>query len=69
MADIGQQGKVQAMLLGKGLVGSNVIRADPIDGDIGSSKLRNSITEFRSFNRSAIGVIFGIGKDDIALTA
>ena len=56
------------MFLGKGLVRGNVIGADPIDGDIQGSKLRNSITEFRSFNRSAIGVIFGIGKDDIALT-
>ena len=56
------------MFLGKGLVRSNVIRADAVDSNIQGSQLRNSITEFRSFNRSAIGIIFRIGKDNIALT-
>lgn len=68
MADIGQERKIQVMFLGKGLMRSNIIGANAIDGDIQGSELRNSITEFRSFNRSAIGVIFGVGKDDIALT-
>lgn len=67
VTNIGQQGEIQTMLFGKGLVGGDVIGADAIDGNVQGVKLRNSITEFRCFDRSPIGVIFWVGKDHIAL--
>ena len=56
------------MLFSKGLVRGNVIGADAIEGNVQGVKLRNSITEFRCFDRSPVGVIFGVGKDHIALS-
>lgn len=67
VANIGQQWKIQLVLFSKGMVRGKIIRADAVNGNRQGVKLRNSITEFRCFNRSPIGVIFGIGKDDITL--
>ncbi len=67
MINVRQQGEIQPMLFGKRLVRGKIIGAEAVDGDIQGAKLRNSITEFRCFDGSAIGVILGVNKDYITL--
>jgi hypothetical protein len=67
MAHIGQQREIEEMFLDKGMVRIQVIGANAVDSYIECFKLRNSITEFRCFDCSAIGIIFRIGKEYITL--
>lgn len=63
---VGQERKVEVVLLGKGMVRIDIVGAEAVDLGIARVKLWNSITEFRGFDRSAIGVIFGVDEDDVA---
>ena len=63
---VGQEWKVEIVFLGKGMVRIDIVGAEAVDLGIERVKLWNSITEFRGFDRSAIGIIFGVDKDNVA---
>ena len=62
---VGQEWEVEFELVGKTLVRFDIVWAKAIDFDAKCLVLRNSITEFRCFYRSSIGVIFGVDVEDV----